>query len=224
MPVECVYFGYAFLSSVERLEIPKTQMKKDTWNQQKKVQQRFPENASIFKAITTISPKEVSGVQVLTKLTKCFKNISPDIDSVNKELCQMKSIDVPKDMSDHLVQYKDAAANPLFYFVPDLALILYSLPYSYAEVELIISKMNYFKNKLRNKMARPTTDALICIDGSLQWREENCYNFRFSNRKTKKFNAETLYKLNLESRLHSLQNVCGRLFLWLKYARLRLAP
>ena len=46
---------------------------------------------------------------------------------------------------------------------------------------VIFSKMNYFKNILRNKMASPTTEASIRIDGSTRWKDEECDNFNVTD-------------------------------------------
>ena len=56
--------------------------------------------------------------------------------------------------------------------------------------------MNHFKSKLRNKMASPTTDALIRVDGGLKWRGEQCYNFNVTDNMKRKFSSETIYKVN----------------------------
>lgn len=181
MPVSCIYFGYAFTSSAERLNILEEDMK-DIKEQClefivksiEEVQQRLPENATIFLALTSISPKEITQIQDLTKLAERLKNIWPDIDAVNKVLRQIRLTDVPEKLKDgpvkflsHFKQYKDAAGEPRFNNVAQLALSLYSLPYSNAEVEQIFSRMNHLKNKMRNKKASPTTDALIRVDGSI---------------------------------------------------------
>ena len=78
-------------------------------------------------------------------------------------------------------EFKDAAGESRFNNLAQFALALYTLPYSNAEVERIFSKMNHFKSKLRNKMASPTTDALIRVDGGLKWRGEQCYNFNVTD-------------------------------------------
>eukprot|EP00795_Rhopilema_esculentum_P009772 gene9772-18305_t len=201
MPVSCIHFGYAFTSSAERLNILEEDMKdikerclEFIVKAIEEVQQRLPENATIFQALTSISPKEITQIQDVTKLAERFRNISPDIDAVNKELRQIKLIDVPEKLKDdpilfwsHFKQYKDAAGEPRFNNVAQLALSLYSLPYSNAEVERIFSRMNHLKSKVRNKMASPTTDALIRVDSSLRWRGEDCYNFKVTHAMKRKF-------------------------------------
>ena len=79
--------------------------------------------------------------------------------------------DVPEDLKEDPVkfwnyfkEFKDAAGESRFINLAQLAFALYALCYSNAEVEHIFSKMNHFKSKVRNKMASPTTDALVCVE------------------------------------------------------------
>eukprot|EP00794_Sanderia_malayensis_P012318 gene12318-13588_t len=137
MPVSCIHFGYAFISSAERLNILEEDIKdikerclEFLVKAIEEVQQRIPENATVFQAVASFSPKEISQMQDLTKLAKRFKNISPDIDAVNKELRQIKLIDVPEKLKDDPVkflsqfkQYKDAAGECRFNNVAELALM-----------------------------------------------------------------------------------------------------
>ena len=46
------------------------------------------------------------------------------------------------------------------------------------------------------KMASPTTDALIRVDGGLKWRGEQCYNFNVTDNMKRKFSSETIFKVN----------------------------
>ena len=114
-------------------------------------------------------------------------------------------INVPEKLKDdpvkflsHFKTYKDAAGKPRFNNVAQLALSLYSLPYSNAEVERIFSRMNHLKSKVRNKMASPTTDSLIRVDGSLRWRGEECYNFNVNQAMKRKFIAKRIYRVNAD--------------------------
>ena len=75
---------------------------------------------------------------------------------------------------------------------------LYSLPYSDADVERILSKINYFKNKVRNRMSSPTIDALIRVESALRWRKEECHNFTVSAEIKAKFNTTTVYQIKKE--------------------------
>ena len=97
---------------------------------------------------------------------------------------------------NYFKEFKDAAGESRFNNLAQLALSLYTLPFSNAEVERIFSKINHFKSKLRNKMASPTTDALIRVDGGLKWRGEQCYNFNVTDNMKRKFSSETIYKVN----------------------------
>ena len=210
MPPSCINFGYAFLSSAERFQMSnddildvKARCLEFLIKATEEVQKRVPENAALFQAMTSISPKEVLQVQDLTPLAARFQNISPDVDAVNKEIGQLKLIKIPAEIKEHPVkfwshldQYKDAAGEPRFANLARLALALYSLPYSNAEVERIFSKMNHYKSKVRNKMGSPAIDAVIRVDCGLRWRNETCYQFRVSNEMKQKFNAATVYQVN----------------------------
>ena len=198
------------LSSADRLKISDVEIKEVKERCMEfldkaieEVQLRLPENATLFQGMNKISPKEIYYANDLTNLAERFKNASSDIDGVNKELRQMKLIDVPEDLKEDPVkfwnyfkEFKDAAGESRFNNLAQLALALYTLPYSNAEVERIFSKMNHFKSKLRNKMASPTTDALFRVDGGLKWRGEQCHIFNVTDNMKRKFSSETIYKVN----------------------------
>ncbi len=80
MSVSCIHFGYAFTSSGELLDILEEDM--NAIKEQcleffvkaiEEVQQRLPENASIFQALTSISPNQITQIQDLMKLAARFK-------------------------------------------------------------------------------------------------------------------------------------------------------
>ena len=58
--------------------------------------------------------------------------------------------------------------------------------------------MNYFKKILRNKIASPTTEASIQIDGSTRWKGEERHNFNVTDEAKKKLYFETIYKFKPE--------------------------
>jgi hypothetical protein len=210
MPASCAHLGYAFISNAERLKIPQqdvAEVRKRCFaflvEAAKQVQTRLPENVTVFWDMASISPDNVLKVQELTCLATRFPNIVHDVDSLNKEIRQLKLLDIPEDVTkdpikfwDQINAYKDAAGQLRFQNLSQLALSLYSLPYSNAEVELIFSKMNYFKNQTRNRMSSPTLDALIRIEGGLRWRKEECHNFTVTNEMKSKFNTLTIYQLS----------------------------
>ena len=171
------------------------------------VQMRLPQNVIVFQDMASISPDEVQKVQELTRLATRFPNIGHDVDGLNKEIRQLKLLDIPEDVVKDPVKfwdvingYKDAAGELRFRNLPQLALSLYSLPYSNAEVERIFSKMNYFKNKMRNRISSPTLDALIRIEG-LRWRKEECHNFTVTNDMKSKFNTSMVYQISNKDNL-----------------------
>lgn len=212
MPASCSYLGYAFVSNAERLKIPKKDL--DEVKQRcliflveatKQVQMRLPENVSIFRDMTCISPEEILKVQDLTTLASRFPNITNNVDDLNKEVRLLKVADLPDDLKSdavkfwcHVGSYKDSTGQLRFGNISQLALSLYSLPYSNADVERIFSKMNYFKSKVRNRMSSPTIDALIRVESALRSRKEECHNFTVSREMKSKFNTATIYLIRKE--------------------------
>ena len=212
MSASCAYLGYAFVSNAERLKIPKNDL--DEVKQRcltflvqatKQVQMRLPENVTVFRDMASVSPEEVLKVTDLTSLTSRFPNITNSVDDVNKEVRLLKVADLPEDLKSDAVKfwcrvrsYKDSTQVLRFENISQLALGLYSLPYSNADVERIFSKMNYFKNKVRNRMSSPTIDALIRVESALRWRKEECHNFTVSAEMKAKFNTTTVYQIKKE--------------------------
>ena len=207
MPESCAHLGYAFISNAERLKIPQqdvAEVKKRCFTflveAATQVHMRLPQNVIVFQ---DISLNEVLKVQELTRLATRFPNIVHDVDSLNKEIRQLKLLDIPEDLAKDPVKfwdvingYKDTAGELCFRNLSQLALSLYSIPYSNAEVERIFSKMNYFKNKMRNRMSSPTLDALIRIEGGLRWRKKECHNFTVTDDMKSKFNTSTVYQIS----------------------------
>ena len=72
---------------------------------------------------------------------------------------------------------------------------------------LIFSKINHFKNKIRNRMSSPTLDALIQIEGGLHWRKEECHNFTVTYEMKSKFNTSMIYQIsNKDDFLHDIDH------------------
>ena len=206
MPASCAQLGYAFISNAERLKIPQqdvAEVRKRCLaflvEAAEQVQTRLPQNVTVFQDMASISPDKVLRVQELTR----FPNMVHDVDSLNKEIRQLKLFEIPEDVAkdpvkfwDLIKGYKDAAGELRFANLSQLALSLYSLPYSNTEVERIFFKINYFKNKMRNRMSSPTLDALIRIEGGLRWRKEECHNFTVTNEMKSKFNTSAIYQIS----------------------------
>ncbi|TGZ35073.1 Uncharacterized protein DBV15_08978 [Temnothorax longispinosus] len=64
------------------------------------------------------------------------------------------------------------------------------LPFSNAVVERAFSIMNVIKNKLRNRMAVKTADAIMRIRFNMP---QGCKNFQPTINMLKKFNSENMY-------------------------------
>ncbi len=212
MPASCAYFGCAFVSNAEWLKIPQKDL--DEVKQRcltflveatKQVQMKLPENVTVFRDMASVLPEEVLKVKDLTFLASHFPNITDSIDALNKEVGLSKVADLPDNLESdavkfwcHVGSYKDSTGQSHFENISQLALSLFSLPYSNAEVGRIFSKMNYFKSKVRNRMSSPTIDALIRVESALCWRKEECHNFTVSREMKAKFNTATIYQIKKE--------------------------
>ena len=133
-----------------------------------------------------------------------FKNVCKDVDATHTEIKLLSRVPISEDLKIDPIQFwnsinsfTDASGAKRFGNISSLALALYSLPYSNAEVERTFSKLNYFKSKLRNKMKSATVAALDHIDCGLTLRQEKCYNFTVTDSMKKNFNANT-YQISNE--------------------------
>ena len=215
MHPNCVYFGYAFLKNVDEHGLSvndiaevKSRCLEYLVKATEEVQKRVPENVALFQAVSVFSPAKILTVTDLTTTAQRFKNICKDIDATNTEMQLLSKVPVVENLKtdpikywNYICNFTDASGSKRFGHISSLALALYSLPYSNAEVERIFSKLNYFKSKLRNKLKSATVSALIHIDCGLTMRKEHCYNFTVTDLMKRKFNASTIYQVSAEDNI-----------------------
>lgn len=88
------------------------------------------------------------------------------------------------------MEFTDANGEGRFRHIAKLATTMLSLPFSNASVERAFSVVNVIKDKLRNKMAIITADAIMRVRSL----NENCTKFEPSKKMLKNFTNENVYK------------------------------
>ena len=174
-------------------------------NATEEVQKRVPENVAIFQAVSAFSSAKILAVSDVAMPALCFTNICKDVNATHTEMKLLSRVPISEDLKSDPIQFwnsvnsfTDASGAKRFGNISSLALALYSLPYSNAEVERIFSKLNYFRSKLRTKMKSATVAALIHIDCGLTLRQKKCYNFTVTDSMKKNFNANTIHQISNE--------------------------
>ena len=163
------------------------------------VKKRVPENVVIFQAVLTFSPSQILSATDVTMPAVRIKNICKDVEATNVEMKLLCKVPMCESVKKNPIRFwniirdfTDAGGAKRFGHISSLALALYSLPYSNAEVERIFSKLNYCKSNLRNKMKSGTVAAIIHIDCGLRLRQEKCNNFTITDLMKQKFVANVV--------------------------------
>ena len=166
------------------------------------MKKRVPENVVIFQAVSTSSHQILSATDV-TMPAVSVKNICKNVEATNAEMKLLCKVPVCESVKKDPIQFwniirnfTDAGGAKRFGHISSLALALYSIPYSNAEVEKIFSKLNYFMSKLRNKMKSGAVAAIIHIDCGLRLRQEKCCNFTATDLMKQKFVASVVYEIS----------------------------
>ena len=93
-----------------------------------------------------------------------------------------------------VTQQKNALGEARFENISKLAIGLLSLPFSNATVERAFSLVNVIKNKIRNRLAIHSTDAILRVRFHLM--DIGCVNFRPTEKMFKKFNSK-MYQIQI---------------------------
>ena len=163
------------------------------------MKKRVPEKVVIFQAILTFSPSQILSATDVTMPAVRVKNICKNVKATNVEMKLLCKVPMCESVKKDSIQFwniirdfTDAGGAKRLGHISSLALALYSVPYSNAEVERIFSKLNYCKSNLRNKMKSGTVAAIIHIDCGLRLRQEKCYNFTITDLMKQKFVASVV--------------------------------
>lgn len=150
----------------------------------KQIRQRFPENydvlqnISLFSVQNTLKHNKPSVLPVL----KYFAKTDLLIDDIERErgnihLLKWTETNNTEEFWYEVASYRNANDENPFANLVKFVLEVLILPYSNAEEERLFSKLNIFKNKLRNRLNCDTTNALFYIKCSLLKLNKCCDNY-----------------------------------------------
>lgn len=168
------------------------------------LQSRIPDNITLLEKINLLSP-EIATSQIkpkpITDLLAAFKNICKNIDSTVDEwnllhIKQWSQLSTPEEFWAEVLKYRNSAGQQQFGNIAKFALAMLCLPFSNAVVERAFSIINIIKNKLRNRMAVKTADAILRLRFNMP--QGGCVNFQPTINMLKKFNSEDMYASNAE--------------------------
>ena len=75
--------------------------------------------------------------------------------------------------------HKDASNTSSFLKLATIVLTILSLPHSHADVERVLSQINFVENKLRNKLSIDAVNSLLHISQDLKRMSETGYLCEF---------------------------------------------
>ncbi|CAH1972573.1 unnamed protein product [Acanthoscelides obtectus] len=213
MDIELINLGYSFNSKASSLAIKqdellmvRTRCKDFLVELCRQIQMRIPESMNILEKINSFNP-ELATSKIrqpeITNIALSFSTICPDLDSTIaewKSLPRINWINLP-DTEKFWVEVAnnvDAAGEPRYKNISSLALALLSLPFSNASVERAFSIINVVKNKLRNRLAIHSTDAIMRVRWYLCNLKNGCTDFQPTENMLQYFNSERMYDCKKE--------------------------
>lgn len=200
---EAIDFGYSFTQAAsgmnhEDIKIIKERCRDFLICLCEQLQSRIPNNIALLEKINLLSP-ELATSQIKPKITDliaAFKNICKNVDSTVDEwkqlhIKQWNQLSTPEKFWAEVFEYRNSAGQQQFGNIARFALAMLSLPFSNAVVERAFSIVNIVKNKLRNRMAVKTADAILRLRFNMP--QGGCINFQPTINMLKKFNSEDMY-------------------------------
>lgn len=172
------------------------------------IQCRLPSNIEILQKICFLTPENATS-QVrrpdITSLASSFKSIicDDDVDSTVNEWnalhrIEWQHVEDPESFWIEVAENKNALDESRFSHIAKLALALLTLPFSNAAVERAFSLANIIKDKLRNRLAVSSADAIMRVRFYLM--NSSCVHFEPSEIMLNKFNA-SMYDTSKENEL-----------------------
>lgn len=162
------------------------------------LQSRIPDNITLLEKINLLSP-ELATSQMkpkITDLVAAFKNICKNVDSTVDEwnllhIKQWSQLSTPEEFWAEVFEYQNSAGQQQFGNIARFSLAMLCLSFSNAVVERAFSIINIIKNKLRNRMAIITADAILRLRFNMP--QGGCINFQPTTNMLKRFNSEDMY-------------------------------
>ncbi|XP_077279781.1 uncharacterized protein LOC143907119, partial [Temnothorax americanus] len=203
MRIEAIDFGYSFEQAASGLPHHELKVIKERCRDFliclcEQLQNRIPDNIKLLEKISLLSP-QLATSQIKPKIIElvvAFKNICKNIDMTIDEwnilhTKQWSKLSTPEEFWVEVFQYQNSAGQQQFGNITKFALAMLCLPFSNAVVERAFSIMNVIKNKLRNRMAVKTANAIMRIRFNMP---QGCKNFQPTINMLKKFNSENMYE------------------------------
>lgn len=165
----------------------------------KEIRKRLPDNMKILENCKLMSAKNATSQlrkPDITNLAKSFKSVCGNVDSTVQEWNSLhrtmwNCTDHSEEFWIEVYNMKNAVGERCYRHVAKLALGILSLPFSNAVVERAFSQVNIIKDKLRNRMAIETADAILRIRYSLS--PKGCIHFVPTANMLKRFSSEKMY-------------------------------
>lgn len=165
------------------------------------IRAKLPTNFKLLEKISSFSVKNVflcnpeNTLNVIREFEDDVNEIEELENSLkNLKLYQWKNLDRTDQFWIEVYQFKNSVNKNPFQKLSLFVLKLLSYPYSNAEVERAFSAMNFFKNKIRNRMALNTVNSLIHIKYGLQSSSACCSSYDLPASVFVKINSNETYK------------------------------
>lgn len=203
MSTHCINFGYDFHQNIHKLDKRdvveiQDRCKRFLMKLAEEIRERIPKNIAILEKLSMFSPKIASSQikQDVSEVAAHFKSICLDVDETSRQWNMLHRLEIKNVASSdaywsEVFEDCDASGQSRFGNISQLALALLSLPFSNAAVERGFSIVNIIKDKLRNKTAIKTADAIMRVRFLLT---DGCTKFEPSPTMLKKFKSECVYQ------------------------------
>lgn len=203
MVVNCVDYGHEFNADSNKVDSKvlfyiKERCRDFLVKLAEELQLRVPKNVKILERISVFTPIKASSQikENICEIAQTFKTICEDIDETVEEWNLLHRVEVSSDDMNSSEKYwavissiTDASGEPRFKHISELAKAVLALPISNASVERAFSVANIVKDKLRNRMATKTADAIMrvrfllsvsCAKMLNMFKSENVYKAEFA--------------------------------------------
>lgn len=164
------------------------------------IRQRLPQNIKILRKTKILSVENALKVikEPLIPLAQEMKIAQDLIGKIqnqweNLHLVCWKKKENSLSFWSEVSSYKDSGGDNPYYELCMFAWSILVLPLSNAEVERVFSQMNFFKNKLRNKMQTKMINSLLIIRAALQRNNKCCCNIEVNKEMIKNIGTLKAY-------------------------------